>query len=231
MDDERTRSNYIRWLADEAADIRFWAAFSLNVDYLDGADRLTILALLDRLVAFDTAIPIHFGWHVGREALNALEKLYYQPFQRSPRKIIDANGKDYYEMYEMWLISPTIEYFQFSLYRKVLEPREIPPFTLKIDPDWLAAKLRERWPDILLNVREPRPQAYLLDWQMTIDDRVLIGGLHRDGYGIVITGYAINLFAAWYRGIIDPAEPLYLYEWAGDAGFPLTPGITPDAID
>jgi hypothetical protein len=103
--------------------------------------------------------------------------------------------------------------------------------TLHINPAWLADKLRERWPDVALNVREPRPQAYLLDWLLTFDNRTLIGALHRDQYAVVLTGDEADVheFAAWYRSVIDAEQPLYLVEWA-DFGVELKPGVTAEEI-
>lgn len=98
--------------------------------------------------------------------------------------------------------------------------------TLKIDPVWLAEKLRERWHEIELDVIEPRPQAYLLNWLYRGSSQPLLGALHRDQYALVLTGDNLDVyeFAAWYRSIVDAEQPLYLYEWA-DTDVELRPGM------
>ena len=105
-----------------------------------------------------------------------------------------------------------------------------PSVTLDIDPAWLTDRLREQWPDVQLNTREPRPQAYLLDWRMTMEGKIVSGALHRDRYAVVITGDDAYPFAAWYRSIVASEQPLYLYEWA-DYGVELRPGMAASDIE
>ena len=64
-----------------------------------------------------------------------------------------------------------------------------------------------------------RKQAYLLSWLVETEGETILGGLHRDGYALVLTGEyeAILRVARWYRGIIPSETLLYLYEWAGPA--------------
>jgi hypothetical protein len=59
-----------------------------------------------------------------------------------------------------------------------------------------------------------------------------IGGLHRDGYGVVIRGdrTSIYAFAAWYRGVIAAEHKLYLYDWA-DEGIEITVGGTAKTLE
>ena len=67
-------------------------------------------------------------------------------------------------------------------------------------------------------MRDPKPQAMILDWLAEIDGDLLMGGLHRDGYGVFITSHRGNIetFAKWYRSIIADEHKLYLYEWADE---------------
>jgi hypothetical protein len=211
--DGRWLSNWIALLSDPSSDIRFAAAGSLASE----RNLPSVLAELDRIVAFDHTVPTYWGWHVDREAIPALEKAYLQ---------MEAE----YEASRLWisrswLVSPAPEYDGFvQQYRTpleswVYETRPTPPVTLSLDPDWLADQLRRRWPDVELNARQPRPQAYLLDWRLRVDGQLLSGALHRDRYAVVLTSAnseAVRTFARWYRGIIPPEQPLFLYERAGE---------------
>jgi hypothetical protein len=89
---------------------------------------------------------------------------------------------------------------------------------LNVDPVWLADHLRAAFPGVNFEAR-PGSQAYLLSWLAETEGETVLGGLHRDGYALVLTGAytAIMRVARWYRGIIPSETPLYLYEWAGPA--------------
>jgi hypothetical protein len=71
----------------------------------------------------------------------------------------------------------------------------------------------------------------LIDFHLTLGGEMLIGGLHRDGYALVLTGVkdAVDEFAVWYRGLFAAEQPLFLYEWA-DVATDLTPDITAQEI-
>lgn len=123
----------------------------------------------------------------------------------------------------MYLISPAPEYQTFDwLFRKYQEGGRYeilpePRITFRIEANWLAEKLQEKWPSVKLDIREPKPQTYLVNWLLRIGNSPLIGGLHHDQYSIVMTGNSktIRAFAAWFRSIIEPKQYLFLYEWAG----------------
>jgi hypothetical protein len=225
--DASSLPDYIALLSDSAADIRFWASFGLTQFFTDISQALSEL---DRLVAFDHILPKHWGWHVDREAINPLEKAYIQVWK----------GYSDDAKYYTWLISPVPEYGTFfRQYRKWADEdwtyytaAQPPPVTLDVDPAWLADRLREQWPDVQLNVRQPRPQAYLLDWRMSIEGVIFSGALHRDRYAVVATSdaEAVYAFTAWYRSIIAPEQPLFLYEWA-DIALELRPGMTASEIE
>jgi HEAT repeat protein len=70
-------NNYMELLSDSKADIRFWAAYGLSQTCIDKSD---VLEKLDAVVAYDHNVPEYWGWHVDREAINALEQLYYARF-------------------------------------------------------------------------------------------------------------------------------------------------------
>ena len=206
---------FIELLADPTPDIRFWAAYALS--YITPPEALSEL---DRIVAYDHTLPIGWGWHVDREAMLPLETIYY-------RKILglyDNNEAEEYPWYghgNFYLISPAPEYWTLNhRYRKTKDDwtyttNPLPEIKLRIEPEWLAKKLKAKWPEIRLNVREPRPQAYLLDWHLQVGEQHLIGGLHRDQYGIVLTGDdLIYWFAEWYRSLFPESQHLYLYQWA-----------------
>lgn len=205
-------------------DMRFWAAYRLGA-----ADHMEDIApardVLDQVVAYDHNLPNDWGWHIDREALMALETIYFQPHVQSPEFNFEGGRRPH-----MRLISPAAEYNAFvKQHRRGLEEgtpikSDSTPIQLRLEPDWLQERIQEQWPDAKFNVREPRPTAYLLDWVIEIDGELVSGALHRDQYAVVIsTRYNMNaregfdIFASWYRGLIDPAVPLYLYEWADEA--------------
>lgn len=211
-----------------AADIRFWTVFALTNMGHTWHNIAPVLDKLDRIAAFDDHIPEFFGWHVHREALAALEHLYFRRYcGRRERR------RDYPSMR---LISPAPEYVRYDrLYRsydtdfRKLDPAVMPKPTLVIEKAWLKAQLQMAWPEIIFQVR-PNSQAYQLSWIVKIEGQRLLGGLHRDGYAVVVTGAdtARNRFICWYRDIIAEHD-LFAYEWAS-VGIPLQTGITPEQI-
>jgi hypothetical protein len=221
---------YVRLLADPLADIRFWATYKLACSF---GDISSARAELDRVVANDHTLPICWGWHVDREAMLPLETIYYHLFAGVSA---DENG-EYYGRKTMYLISPAPEYSTLQWrFRKwsdggVYTTDPLPEIKLRIEAEWLAKKLKAKWPEIKLNVREPRPQAYLLDWHLQIGEQHLIGALHRDQYAVVLTGDdLVYTFAEWYRGLFPDTQRLYLYQWA-DPHTELRPGMTAEAIE
>ncbi|MBK8028750.1 MAG: HEAT repeat domain-containing protein [Chloroflexi bacterium] len=207
----------IRLLSDESPDLRFWAAYRLSQAW--GLDTAPALDALDRVAAFDHQLPTHWGWHVDREALEALEQIYSQPYR--------MYGIDHEFPYSWhggsWLISPQAEYTTFIMqYRRwrenwIYDTLHYDPPQLNIDPDWLKQAIAKRWDHVEFNVRQPKPRTYVLDWHITLYGQHLIGGLHRDQSSIVLTGKEsfVMRFAAWYRSIFVPKQLLLLYDWAG----------------
>lgn len=211
-------TDYIALLDNPSADLRFWACYAiLNVAWI--ADISPARAKLDQLAAFDEAVPLYFGWQVGREAL-------------APLEYIDSRA-------HVILISPAIEYWKLSQsfreFRAHGEPfinTPLPPVTLQIDPDWLRQKIQRRYRKVTFNWRAPL-ETYLLTWRIETKRHVLMGGLHRDGYGIVLTRKgrsAANVkFAVWLRSLIESSQTLYLYDWAND-GVELRQGMTLEEV-
>jgi hypothetical protein len=226
----------ITCLRDPSADMRFWAAYRLS--QAPYSDLSPAWEALDRVAAHDHVLPVGFGWHIDREALLPLETFYFQehlpPFDSD---YDDGRTPDFR------LISPAAEYDTFmKQHRKWQEDwtyttaESVSPITLRVEPDWLRERIRQRWENAKFNTRQPRPSAYLLDWLIEIDGKLLSGALHRDQYAVVISSapprgseQALFAFAAWYRSVIDATVPLYLYEWADEA-VELEPGITPNGI-
>jgi hypothetical protein len=209
--------------------MRFWSAYRLAVPWSDIQIQNIVPALnsLDAVAAYDHRVPQYGLWHVDREALLALEHIYWYLLGHVKR------GLSIYGLPRQYLISPAPEYSTYEWRYRNYDAESgsqflpAPAMKLSIDPDWLATKLREQWPNVRLNIRKPRPQTYLLDWQMKIGRQTLIGGLHRDQYAVVLTGdqNAVVRFAAWYRSIFPAEQYLFLYEWAGLA-IPLKAGDT-----
>lgn len=219
---ETYMDDYVQLLGDESADVRFWAAFRMASSW---GDMLPALEAIDRVAALDHSVPEHWHWHVDREALMAVENIYWRLLTGQQP---ETNGEFIY--IHPYLISPAAEYMTFNMRHgrwRDQEPIPEPPVTLRIEPTWLAAQLQQTWPGIQFNVRQPRPQTYVLDWILTIEGETLIGGLHRDQYAVVLTSTkdeAIYTFTARYRSIIAAEEKLYLYEWA-EMDTPLTSGM------
>jgi hypothetical protein len=206
--DERSLPDYIEALTDVSPDVRFWAVYGL-INLSNRYDISPALKEIDHIAAFDHVVPQSGYWHIDREAFNALEAIYW-------KKLITTDKN----AYGCWLISPAPEYGTYQQkYRQRTETGyvylPIPPVNLKVDPVWLAEQLKNLGAE--LNVRQPKTKTYLLDWKVKFDDEMLIGGLHRDGYGVVVTGkYEVVVrFAEWYREITVTDAPLYLYDWAG----------------
>jgi hypothetical protein len=211
-EDDVSLQNYIELLDHQSSDLRYGAAQRLGLMRYR-RDISPALYALDRVAAFDRALPEYGGWHVGRAALAPLEAIYLRfliPDPEEPPYILT--------------ISPAAEFDRFvDQYRHwndgVYTTDSSPEVTFQVDRDWLAAQLRERWPMIELDMRQPKPQTYLLDFRLVLNGHLLIGGLHRDGYALVLTGYftseleAMCEFVVWYRQLIAAEQPLILYNW------------------
>jgi hypothetical protein len=161
--------------------------------------------VLDDLVASDEVLP--GWWQLGREALPALESVHYAKITQKSR---------FNATIQTVLLSPRAEYWTFSH-----QPDTAPLTTdLKITANWLTYQLKRCWLNVRLHIRRPQVQSYLLDWQIGTGNHTIIGALHQDGFGIVLTGLdqrLITRFAAWYRTLIPQHYPLYRYNWA-DSG-------------
>lgn len=227
--------DYIALLRNTSADLRFWAAFRLLAGMTYEADIAPVLDALDQVAAFDQAVPDGFGWHVGREALRALDILRYAPYhQRDDEARDEPYAHGWYT--GTWLISPRLEYSDFLRQHRVWQDHghyqtsPAAPPDLQIAPDWLRTQLIAAWDGIVFDLPVRAQQTYTLEWHVQIADRSLIGGLHRDGYGVVLTGSdpAMLAFTAWYAGLFE-SPPMRLYAWADD-GVLLTPGMTRDDV-
>lgn len=103
------------------------------------------------------------------------------------------------------------------------------PTTLAIDPTILSAQILEKWPNAKLNVRHPQPESLILDWLIEGGEEPVMGGLHRNGYWIFLTGLETEVLevAVVLRGVIPAEYPLLLY-WIGhwaDYGVEITPDL------
>jgi hypothetical protein len=222
---------FIELLSDPSPDIRFWAAYCLS-----STSPLAALAELDRVAAYDHTLPDGWGWQVSREAILSLETIYYRKLRGTSDEIEDSH--DWYGQGPMYLISPAPEYDTLHiLYRKQVDAftytsDPLPDIQLSIDPNWLAEQLRTAWPEIQFNVRQPRPQAYLLDWSLQTGGTLVIGALHRDGYAVTAIANdeaAIMEFAVQYRQFFPAEQRLYMYEWS-DFHFELKCEMTAEAL-
>lgn len=210
---------YTQLLEDPSADVRFGAAYGLSQSRKDITEALSAL---DKVVAYDQGVPSSGSWHVNREALLPFETIYYGMVDPALCEIGEDCGCASHP-YTV-LISPAPEYITFEWRYSEWQPSGIyirkptPEIKLRIDPQWLAKQIWMWWSKTKFNVRQPRPEAYLLDWHWQGDGQHLIGGLHRDGYGVVLSSNdyeIVQTFAAWYRGLFPAEQHLYLYEWAG----------------
>jgi hypothetical protein len=202
-------------LQDESVEVRFWAAFAVYTAryHIPDSARYPLIPLLDKLVASDA---VYEGWwHEGREALAPMEMIYF-------RKIAPPHRYSH----RLWLISPMPEYMTLERLKwQGKPPPEHSP--LNIDANRLKYHLRQRFYDVKFDVRHPRLTCYQLNWQIGSGKKLLLGALHRDGYGVVLTGRdmeRIARFTLWYRSLISAKIPLYLYAWA-DVGLELRHGM------
>ena len=134
-----------------------------------------------------------------------------------------------------YLISPLLEYadYQRASWQRDREEYHWQPLeqstTLRLDPMWLSDQLKQQWQDVRFDVIEPRPESLLLNWEIDMPNGLLLGGLHRDGYSIMLTitenDDDVAAFAIWYRSIISLEYTLRLYEWAY-AGREIRPNMT-----
>jgi hypothetical protein len=104
--------------------------------------------------------------------------------------------------------------------------KALPTVDTHIEVDWLWAAIRAEWPSARFDVIPKPRDVYLLDWLIEIDGQVLLGGLHRDQYAVVLKSpaEAAYAFIDWYRSI-RPEKSLFVYGWADD-GMELKPGET-----
>ncbi len=198
------------------AEIRFWAAYAFTV--IRHIDRAPARERLDELACCDDTLPSDWGWSVGREALLPLAFAYHG----------SGNGT------AVWVISPRLEYISLERSIKIQDAERgyyrdlsrVPQPTLQIDPEWLRERIVTRWPKAEFDVYQPRPRTYALNWRLRVNNMLLHGGLHVDGYSIVLMMgkiEAVHRFAVWYRGQVTDT-PLYLTCW-GDFSVELKPGL------
>lgn len=215
---------YVRLLADSDVEVRFSAAqglasMGISIDVSEG------LAEIDRVVARDNEVNLG-QWSVASAALPALERCWY-------RKLVEPDAK-------MWekrlvLISPQLEYRDYQVAgERVDSTTGLGDYvlveqstTLAIDPAILTAQLLEKWPNAKINVRHPQPESLILDWLIEGGEEPVMGGLHRNGYWLFLTGLEAEVqeVAVWLRGIIPNEHLLRLYSlghWA-DFGVEITP--------
>lgn len=223
-------ADYIDLLSNPASDIRFWAAYRLAYLYFT-VDISTAFDVLDRTAAFDHSLPRVWGWTVDREALMALDQIRFTPYRK-----FDDDGTPF--SHSMALISPRLEYWSLTEALQLQKHQGLPiqepplPDSARVSPEWLRRELERRWEGISFEPPRPAPNTYLLEWVIPLDGAILLGGLHRDGYGLVLSSNgpdeAMYAFALWYRSVLE-VDPLYYYGWA-DPGIILERGMTVEAV-
>lgn len=224
--DERAVQSLFEGLQDEAVEVRFWSAFGTYILYQRvPIDLAPMRQVLDQLVAADDVLP--GMWSAGREALPLLEAIDFE--------VMRAANNNLPKDYETALLSPLPEYHRF-LDATMQHGRTYTPLVTEgiyqMTPEVLSARLRRlrRRALLQLNVRPPL-HSYTLDWRIGEADTLLMGALHRDGFGVVLTGSRrmIARFAARYRAMLPRDVPLYLYAWFGD-GYLIKPRTRPREI-
>lgn len=209
-----TIPSYIQLLTESDVELRFWAAFGL-VTLGRTLDISAAIPVIDRTVAYDTEVLPQW-WSVASEVMPALEDYWY-------RRLNGCEDDQYCSGGPM-LVSPLLEYHDFreagkvfDLEKGIYEYMPIPQSTtLSIDPAIFAKQITERWPAAKINVRHPQPEALILDWWMDAEEWPVMGGLHRNGYWVFLSGgeTATLEFAMWLREIISSEYPLNIYGWA-----------------
>ncbi len=199
---------YLALLSEPAANLRLWGVSGLGA-ISSKADISSAIPLIDHVASTDNAVPPHW-WSVASMAMRALELFWYQ---RLAPETTD----------ESYLVSPLLEYNDFQEASWVYSSGDDAEFvpiqqttTLSIDPATVAKQIVERWPDAKINVRHPQPEALILDWWMEGKESPLMGGLHRNGYWVFLSGdeAATLEFAVWLRDLIPAEYPLRIYGWA-----------------
>lgn len=220
---------YFDLLVSEWVELRFWAAYGL----VTMASRMDMSGGLPQMEQATLDNSIHragywYWWSVSREVMPVYELTEYR--KRTGRIVY------YIHQFETFLISPALEYWDFSIATQKANESNVTPsvtlnkdVTLQVSPSWLADQLKRRWPKARLNTRQAR--CYLLNWEIDTRYGLLIGGLHVDGYGVFVTGKLNSTldFAIWYRGVIPPEHTLQLYDWA-DPGFEIKPSMTKEKL-
>lgn len=198
---------YVSYLSRAEVELRWAAMDALNWMVRD-VDLSPYIALIDHLAATDFGRPAGEST-IASLATRIIEWIWYQRL---------GQPDDY-----KWdfLISPVLEYADLD------ELTDLPQTTLAIDPVWLAEQLRIRWPGIQIGVREPSPTCLILDWLIPTQTAPMMGGLHRNGYWMLIAGVPADDFAftAWYRSLVSAEYTLYVYDseyW----GVEIKPGMT-----
>lgn len=198
---------YVSYLSRAEVELRFAAMDALNWMVRD-VDLSPYESLIDHLAATDYGRPPGEAT-IASLATRIIEWIWYQRL---------GQPDDY-----KWdfLISPVLEYADLD------ELPDLPQTTLAIDPIWLTEQLRLRWPDVQIGVREPSPTCLILDWLIPTQDAPIMGGLHRNGYWMLIAGVPADnfKFAAWYRSLVSAEHTLYVYDseyW----GVEIKPGMS-----
>lgn len=230
--------DYLSLLHNPSPDIRFWTVYALDQSRYDdvmgkAAYHPGVISALDQIAAYDHTLPVYWGWHVDREAFEMLSDIHYLPYRTHH---IDEDGDPYEETAPFWLISPAPEYMRFSQhYRRMEETGRYntlpaPVVETTINVDWLRSAIQTEWPEARFDVIPAPREVYLLDWLIEIDGQTLLGGLHRDGYAIVLKASddALYTFMLWYRSISSEKQ-LYVYPWA-DPGFEFKSNMSRDEM-
>lgn len=199
-------------LRDQTVEVRFWSAFGLiTLRQQILIDLAPIRADLDALVAAEDVLP---GlWSVGREALPLLEALDFDALRQANNNLP--------AQYETALLSTLPEYNRYLDETMGSGEYIAPDFNAiyRMTPERLSARLRRLRRRALLqtDVRPPL-RSYTLTWTIGTDETLLMGALHHDGCGVVLTGSRrmIARFAARYRTMLPRDVSLYLYAWFGD---------------
>jgi hypothetical protein len=102
----------------------------------------------------------------------------------------------------------------------------------RMEPGEFVARLRERWPEAEVIVREPGSYA-AVSFEVPIEgDYPPRGQLMSDGQAVGLEGGLSESaeVAGWIREIVQPEQELIFYDQGYSFHVPLTAGITPDEI-
>lgn|GEM_PF-6143869 len=203
-------------LSHPIADLRFWATFALTSlgRYLKDPQLFIdsgALAALVHIANEDMEI-LSGWWAVREEAIAAIEE-WYRHFR------IFREKKSFSSMTHF--LGPVRSHDQkWTRSTAETQPDELlllPTFTAwHITSVDFMKHMSKRWQDVRFNTRQPATNYLLVDFELTLDDKLITGGLQRGGHTLTLNSdhEPVIQFALWWKSVFPAEHKLYLDLWA-----------------